>query len=178
MRRDKPPPLKCEVTRYNGKEIAVKTMTREEAEAIDLKSFDYYIASAFGKIGFRTASGKWVEYCNGRRPGIGPEGLNLTRAIQLNPGVHLRSLDLAELTGNEDFCGPNCVSAVVLRLRRAHSESKQKQHFFFTGDSGEMTVCWPAEKKWIWIDAFRSASAEKSNGRGSVTDGEDKTQGI
>ena len=40
MRRDKPPPLKCEVTWYEGKEPEVKTMTREEAKAIDPKSFD------------------------------------------------------------------------------------------------------------------------------------------
>lgn len=160
MERRKPPPMKFEVAIYDGEEIEVKTMTREEAEAINPRDYDYYIARCFGVLAFRTASGEWIEYRNGNRPGIGPEGLKIVQALQVEPGIFQTCSDLAELTGNDNYYGSNCVSARLLALRKAHHESKEKSHFFVTSDSGQLQICWPKERTYVWIDSFRSRSDE------------------
>jgi len=160
MERRKPPPMKFEVTTYDGKEVEVKTMTREEVEAINPKDYDYYMAKCFGILAFRTGSGEWIEHRNGNWPRLGGKTLDLLRAIQINPGLFQTCSDLAELTGNEAYFDANPVSARILALRRTHRESKDKPHFFATSDSGQLRVCWPKERTWIWIDSFRSRSDE------------------
>ena len=167
---------KFEVTEYDGKEIhETETLTREEAEAINPKDYDHYVAKPFGIFAFRTAAGKWVEFRNGKWPGIGPEGLKIIQAVQLNPGLFLNCSDLFDLTGNKKYFGSNAVSARVLMLRKAHLETKAKSHFFVTSDSGEMSVCWPKERTWIWIEAIRSkASGQDDDGSNDAASEEDK----
>jgi hypothetical protein len=173
MNRKKP--LKFEVAVYDGNEVEVKTMTREEAEAINPKDYDHYVAKPFGIFAFWTAAGKWIEQRDGKWAGIGKAGLDFIEAIQLNAGIFLRCLDLVELTGNKSYNDSNCVSACVLRLRRIHHESKAESHFFVTSESGEIGVCWPKNLTFVRIDAVRSKATDQDDaGSDDAASEEDK----
>jgi hypothetical protein len=107
-----------EVTIYDGKDIAMKTMTREQVMAINPQSADYFLSIAFGVLAFRTAGDEWIQFDNSDWPGLGDVCIRIIQALQLNPGEFLTPDEIAELTGCHTLRNNNALSA-RLKARKA-----------------------------------------------------------
>lgn len=148
----KPIPLRLEVTTYApGAEVEVRSITAEQLKSVDVQSFDYLLAPFRGIYAYRTASGEWIEHLLDAS-GLGKTGLDIVRAVQLNPGVLLRPADIASLVGNEHLRYHNPLAARLRAIRAAHGESGDHQRLFISQRNGGYGLKWPSEFSWIWID--------------------------
>ena len=150
---------KFEIRRYDGKEVSVQTVTREEARAINPQSADHYFDLVHDVLAFRTATGEWVEH---DWKLIGDVCLDILRALQLNAGEYLTPSDLAQLTGHGSLHNSNKnnnVSARLSALRRAHGENHKSPHFFRTRRGGGMAVAWAGERTWMWLERITPEDA-------------------
>ena len=141
-----------EVIRYagDGLEEQVNILTRAEADALDVRAYDHLLASAWGKYGYRSTEGEWIEEkIDGS--GLGQTSLRIIQALQLNPGVLLLPLDISVLTGNENLVDNNVLAARLTRIRSAHGENGENPRFFLSQRNGDYALKWPREFSWIWI---------------------------
>ena len=138
-----------EVNRYDGNEIVTETVTTDCLRTLKPKSSDHYVSTCTGAFCFRTASGKWVEYHN-KWPGLGPVGLVILQALQLNPGDYLTPAELAELTGYDSLRGNEVLAARIHAIRKLHRDKSER--FIETRRSGGYAVRWPKERTWLWVD--------------------------
>ncbi len=149
-----------EVTRYHGNEIVTETVTTDCMRTLKPKSSDHYVSTCTGDFGFRTASGKWVEYHN-KWPGLGPVGLAILQALQLNPGDYLTPTELAELTGYGSLRRNEVLAARIHAIRKLHRDKGER--FIETRQSGGYAVRWPGERTWLWVDRIVSAERDGSD---------------
>jgi len=138
-----------QMTRYDGREMTTKTVTAKDLKALKVQSFDHYISPPSGVLGFRNSSGQWVEHKK-RWPGLGPVGLDILRALQLNPGDFLTPPELAELTGHQSLRRNEALAARVHAIRDAHEDKIER--FVETRTSGGYAIMWPKDRTWLWID--------------------------
>lgn len=146
-----------EVTQYDGKEVIARTMTQEEAEAIDPKAFDHFMSTASGVMGFRASDGQWVDY-DKKWPRMGRVTTDLLRALQLNPGVFLTPAELEKLTGHTSLGENSALAARVHSLRETHHDKEQR--FIETNTQNGYRLRWPKERTWLWIDRIPSDTDE------------------
>ena len=131
------------VETYDGTRIERKVVEREEANAIDLMTYDSVLVDCLGKSGYRDpATGRWVDFIENHRR-IEGKLLKVLEVIQNRPGVRLGGMTLAELTGEEDINPSD-----TLRLRRAFGETKQTEHYILT-DRG---IAWRKDATWIRVE--------------------------
>jgi len=150
---DQPDPRepRYEVTHYDGTEISTRIVTRAEMLAIDPGSVDHYQARCLGLLSFRTATGDRREY-RGRWPKLGPAGLRVLHALQLNPGDFLCPSEIAALTGWRSLERNGALTALIMRLRKAHDEQGQAAWFIETSTAGGYFVRWPKHRTWMWVE--------------------------
>ena len=140
-----------QVTRYDGKKITVIAMNREQLEEIDSQSVDHYLSLAFGGWGYRNSKGQWVtndlDCC-----GLGNTGLAILMAAQNAPGEYLTPEEIHLQTGLFSLRTPNNLSARWMSLRKAHSETFSRPHFFLSRRTGGMGICWRRKRTWMRIE--------------------------
>ncbi|MCK4601582.1 MAG: helix-turn-helix domain-containing protein [Phycisphaerae bacterium] len=138
-----------EVNQYDGHEVETTTMTATEVKGLNPKGFDHYISLCLGIFGFRTKSGKWIEYRK-KWPGIGKVGLAILQALQLNPGEFLTPAEIAELTDYESLRRHDVLAARVCAIRNAHKHKDER--FIETRRGGGYALRWCQERTWLWVD--------------------------
>jgi DNA-binding response OmpR family regulator len=120
--------------------------------AIDPASVDHYQAACRGLLAFRTATGDWEKY-EEKWPKLGPVGLRVLHALQLNPGDFLCPSEIAALTGWRSLERNGALTALIMRLRKAHKEQGQAEPWFIeTKTAGGYGVRWPKDRTWMWIE--------------------------
>ena len=148
---------KYDVMTYDGHEVIAKTMQAREVKALKPKSFDHYVSTCTGDLGFMASSGKWVEYHN-KWPGLGPVGLAILQALQLNAGDYLTPAELAELTGYDSLRSNEVLAARIHAIRKLHRDKGER--FIETRTSGGYAVRWPKERTWLWINRIVSVEQD------------------
>ncbi|MFC1805381.1 hypothetical protein ACFL09_00175 [Planctomycetota bacterium] len=122
-------------------------MTRAELLGVDLKAYDCCRARCLAVFGFRQPStGEWVGYGEEYRA-LSRLGEDILNIIQRNPGVYFDKLMLYVATGHEVMAGADA-NTHVYRLRLAHGERKQTEHFILTRDGG---VAWRPDATWVHV---------------------------
>ena len=150
MTDQKQPNRRYEITKYDGREMTVESVGIEELRAIDPRSYDHYMSTVDGTMGYKDASGHWHEY-RGQWPGLGKETLNLLRALQLNAGDFLTPAELMELTDNPFLRENGNVAARVAAIRnQTHADAPGR--FIETRRAGGYAVRWCPDRTWLWID--------------------------
>ena len=148
----KPLEIRYEVTTcIPGSEVEVKSLSAAELKAIDVQAYHHLLDTVRGVYAYRTGEDVWAE-----RPidgcGLGKTGLDIVRALQLNPGVFLKPADIAFLVSNPMLKHANPLAARLRAIRAAHDESGDNQRLFISRRNGGYGLKWPAEFSWIWID--------------------------
>ena len=146
-----------EVTTYDAQEISTKPMTREQAMAIKPQSFDYFLSSAFGIWGFRTAEDEWIEHRGGNWPGLGDVCIRIIQDIQFNSPDFLTPPEVADHTGRFKLRNGYALSARLMTIREIHKESFKKPHFFLSRRAGGFAIAWNPEKTWCWVERITPA---------------------
>lgn len=141
---------RCELLTYDGNEISTEVITHADLGSIEPTAVDHFHSRLLGILGFRTASGDWVEH-RATWPKIGPVSLAILEAAQLNPGIYLDPRSIADITGIETLSDRRVLATRILKLREAHSE-KGCPRFFKTIRAGGYRVCWPKERTWMWLE--------------------------
>ena len=140
-----------DVTIYDGHAITMRTMTREQVQAINPQSVDHFLSSALGIWAFRTAEGEWIEHRGGDWPGLGDAGIRITQATQINYGDFLTPAEIADLTGYTTLSEGSALSARLLALRKCHRES-HRPHFFLSRRAGGFGIAFNPERSWMWLE--------------------------
>ena len=151
---------KYEVTTYDGHEVAAKTMIASQVMTLKPKSFDHFISTCDGVLGYRATDGQWVEHRK-TWPGMGPVGLAVLQALQLNPGDYLTPKEIAKLTGYESLKHNDVLAARVCAIRNAHSDNRILVE---TRGSGGYAIRWPKERTWLWISRIVSSQEDADSG--------------
>ena len=151
---------KYEVTIYDGREVVAKTMMASQVKTLKPESFDHFMSTCNGVLGYRAADGQWVEHRN-TWPGMGPVGLAVLQALQLNPGDYLTPGDIAGLTGYESLRHNDVLAARVCAIRNAHSKNRMLVE---TRGSCGYALRWPKQRIWLWVDRI-PASADNETER-------------
>lgn len=143
--------------RYDGREVIALSMTPDEVLAIVPQKFDHYISAPDRNYGFRSPSGKWIEY-HKKWPRMGPVSLAILRALQLNPGEFLSPEYIAEITGYDSLREHDVLAARLYAIRQAHDNSRD--WFIETTTADGYAARWRKERTWIWVDRIPLASSK------------------
>lgn len=138
-----------DLTSYDGHEVVARTIDREGLEALDPQQFDHFIATHIGVFAFRNELGRWIEYSQ-TWPRLGPVGIKVIRALQLNPGDFLTPRDIAELTSYDSLRQNENLAARICAIRKSHQDTSER--FFETRRAGGYAVRWQAERTWVWVE--------------------------
>lgn len=147
---------RCEITMYagDGSEPESRVVSGTERKSIDAKAYDHMLDTVRGVYGYRTADGQWIENpIDGS--GMGKVTMDIVRGLQINPGMFLGTVDMAQLAADENLLANNALAARITVIRKAHDETPDKPRFFVTRRNGGGGYMWPAERSWIWIDRAR-----------------------
>jgi hypothetical protein len=100
-----------EVTQYDRREIATRTMTRRQVMELDPHMVDYFLSVTLGIWSFRAADGRRVEHREGTWPGFGNTCIRIVRAAQLNTPEFVTPPEIAAVTGCSTLRNNNVLSA-------------------------------------------------------------------
>ena len=139
------------VTGYDGNDYWERTMTRDEAKAINVDEYDHVLNTPADRLDFRTAPGSQVSIPL-QGAGMGPVCLNVLHAVQLNAGTLLAPADVADLLTHDHLRENNNLSRHVSLLRKVHREPVRAPWFFVTRRSAGFAVMWSAERTWIRVE--------------------------
>jgi hypothetical protein len=142
-------PMKLEVT-TRRRQLVTKSLTPEQVEPIDLKSFHFCYATCLDTISYKDADGIWIDI-GSQAKGIGPVGWLILQAIQLNAGIGLNKKTLIELTGLYNLKNKGVLTQRIKALRAVFGEDKTTERLIVTSNNGEFTVMWPKWASWIWV---------------------------
>jgi len=146
-----------EITTCRMAVVSCETVETSDIESVQVDEFDMAIVPCLGLFGIRHSNGRWEDRRREWR-GIGPVGLAIIRAVQLNAGEFLTPPDLAEITGFFSLRGNEVLATSIYRLRRA-LDSKP-EHFVETRRAGGYAIRWPPSRSWIWIDRIHSIAVK------------------
>lgn len=138
-----------ELTQFDGIEITTRSVGTEELRAVKPESYDVYISTSSGVLGFRDASGDWIEFRN-RWPRLGPVTIAILRAIQLNPGDFLTPAQITELTGYDSLRENTVLAARIYALRQSLRDRDQR--FVETSTADGYAIRWSSQRTWLWVD--------------------------
>ena len=139
---------------YDGRNLSVKTITRDEFLSLDQTSVDLFLAIDLGIWSFRTQEGKWVERKLSEKS-LGTTCLRILEAVQCEPGVYFTPDEIAELTGIYSLKNPNNLSARWRALRLDHDETFRKPNFFLSKRAAGMGIAWNPSKSFMQIIRIR-----------------------
>ena len=139
-----------EVSTYDGENFEAYFVDWEQLKEFDHERFDFFISECLGILAFRTQAGKWIKY-QGKWPRLGPVALSIIRTVMDNPGVYLTPSEIAHFTDNEELFSAPALASRVCAIRKTFIESKEKEHFFLTRDTGRMALAWPKDKTWAQV---------------------------
>lgn len=144
-----------ELWNYDGKNSSVETITKEDFLSIDTHSVDHFLALDFGKLSFRTADGKRIEYDLSEKT-LGPTLLKILDVVRCEPGEYFSPADVAALTKINSLKNPNNLSARWRAMRLAHLETFSQPNFCLSKRAGGMGIAWNPSKTFIQIDRIRN----------------------